>query len=670
MEAHVPLWRRAAGPLRRQAARFPFERGVLMGVAAVVGLYGGLAAGLFASAIRTVQLLMFRGREVASSLFGDGHARWLRLFRDRLGGVNWHLEFAALAALLLLAAAALQALGRKRIPLFEARRMRSVALAAALGLAVYYPLLILRTFNGTFHETTGGLYALLLQAPRWLWVVAPAAGALLAALIVRLSPESGGHGVVEVIEAVHKRNLPIKGRVAVWKSLAAGLVIGSGGSAGREGPVVHLGGAVASSLSRSLAFPRSETSILLAAGAGAGIAASFQAPLAGSLFALEIVLADFDVRRFAPVVLACVTAVATSRGLMGGATELRAVRWSLTHPSEIAVYLLLGVVAGLCGLIYIRVIHGAEEKMGKLPLRPEVRAALGGLAVGCLGLLAPRVLGTGIETMNAALAGKLAFGALVLALVCKLFATSFTLGSGSPGGSFFPAVFLGAMLGGAFGQLAHSALPGIAASPGAYAAVGMGAVVAGATLAPLTGVLMMFELTGSYQIVLPLLVACGTAAGVVQAMLGGSIYTIGARRRGVQLPRGGSLLSDLSVEQALEPVAPLRADLPFEDLVRLVGPTRHAAFPVVDGDSVTGILSVRETRRALLDPAVDRAATAAAFTRPAEAFLPDDDLGTAVQRLEQAGLSEALVLDAAGKPLGVVTRERILEAWRRVTLAG
>src|SRR5205085_425911 len=234
---------------------------------------------------------------------------------------------------------------------------------------------------------------------------------------------------------------------------------------------------------------------------------------------------------------ACVTAVATSRALLGGGTELRAVAWSLKHPSEIAVYLALGLVGGLCALLYIRVIHGVEEQFGRIPLRPELRAALGGLLVGCIGLLAPRVLGTGIETMNAALAGKLAFGALVLALGSKLIATSFTLGSGSPGGSFFPAVFIGAMLGGAFGDLVHSALPGIASSPGAYAAVGMGAVVAGATLAPLTGVLMMFELTGSYQIVLPLLVACGIAAAVVQGALGGSIYTIGARRRGVRAAR-------------------------------------------------------------------------------------------------------------------------------------
>src|SRR5438105_4848250 len=552
-DAQVPFWERATGPLRRQAARFPFERAILMGLAAVVGLYGGLAAGLFATAIRFVQLVVFGGAEVASSLFGSGRVAWLRLFRTRLGAAHWHLEFVALAALLLIAAAVLDAVGAKRLPMFEVHRIRAVALVAALGLSLYYPLLLLRTFNGTFRETSGGLYAMLLEAPRWTWVLGPATGALLAALIVRLSPESGGHGVVEVIEAVHKR-APIKGRVALWKSLAAGLV--------------------------------------------------------------------------------------------------------------------LGVVAGLCGLVYIRVIHGAEERLGRVPLRPELPAALGGLLVGFVGLLAPRVHGTGIETMNAALAGKLAFGALVLALGCKLIATSFTLGSGSPGGSFFPAVFIGAMLGGAFGQLAHAALPGIASSPGAYAAVGMGAVVAGATLAPLTGVLMMFELTGSYQIVLPLLVACGIAAALVQGVLGGSIYTIAARRRGVQVSRGGAALSDLSVAQALDPVLPLPADLPYEDLVRIVGPTHHAAFPVMDGTALAGIVSVREIRQALLNPTVDRTSIARSFAHHAETLLPDDDLGTAVQRLSQAGVAEAVVVDGEGRPIGVVTREAILETWRRATLPG
>jgi chloride channel protein, CIC family len=666
-----PLWLRASHPLRRSAAYFPWERALVMLVAAVIGLYGGIAAGLFASSIRFVQLLLFRGREVAVTLFGPERSMWGHYFAERLRGAHWHLEFAALAALILAAGAALEWMGAsKRLPLFEARRLRAVALAASLGLALYYPLVLVRTFNGTFHEPEGGLFELLQQAPRWAWVLGPALGALLAALVVRyLSPESGGHGVVEVIQAVHERT-PIKGRVAVWKSLAAGLVLGSGGSAGREGPVVHLGGAVASSLSRFLALPRNETSLLLAAGAGAGIAASFQAPLAGSLFALEIVLSDFDVRTFAPVVLACVTATATSRALLGGGSELRPVTWTLTHPSEIAVYLLLGVVAGLCGLVYVKSVHASEEWFHRMKLRPELKAAAGGAAVGVIGLVAPRVLGTGIESMNAALAGQLALGALLLALLCKLIATSATLGSGSPGGSFFPAVFLGAMLGGAFGGIAHAALPGIVSGAEAYAAVGMGAVVAGATLAPLTGVLMMFELTGSYQIVLPLLVACGTAAAVVQGALGGSIYTLGARKRGIRLSRGAPALRDLSVAQALDEVAPIPAGLPFDQLLRLVGGTQHAAFPVEEGGAVAGLLSVREARRALLDPAVDRASTARSFTRPSLPFRPDDDLGSAVQRLGEAGVPEALVVDGEGRPLGIVTREGILEAWRRATGAG
>jgi CIC family chloride channel protein len=645
-------------------ARFPFERALLMGVAAVVGLYGGIAAGLFATAIQTAQLFIFRGPEVLGSL---REPAWFAYFRDQVKLAHWHLEFAALAALILAAAIVLERFG-KRLPLFEVKRVRAVALAAAFGLTLYYPLLLLRIFNGSFPETEGGLYSLLLEAPKFVWVLGPLVGALLAGVIVHFSPESGGHGVVEVIEAVHKRGRIIRGRVAIWKSAAAGLVIGSGGSAGREGPVVHLGGAVASSLSRFLELPRSEASLLLAAGAGAGIAGSFQAPLAGSLFALEIVLADFDVRRFAPVVLACVTAVATSRSLLGGSTDLRPVHWELNHPSEIAVYIVLGLVAGAFGLLYIEFVHGAEERFARLRIRPEWKAALGGLLVGLVGLASPRVMGTGIESMNAALAGQLAFGTLVLAAVAKLVATSFTLGSGVPGGSFFPAVFLGAMLGGAFGQLAHFLLPGIVAGGGTYAAVGMGAVVAGATLAPLTGVLMMFELTGSYQIVLPLLVACGTATAVVHGVLGASIYQLGARRRGVRFGGGEASLRDLSVAQAVDRAPPISADLSFTELLSVVGSARHAAFPVVDSQGIlVGVLSARETRLALLDPNVDRSATARSFARPAELLLADDDLATAVQRLADAAASEALVLDEKQRPLGVVTREGILEAWRKAT---
>ena len=195
----------------------------------------------------------------------------------------------------------------------------------------------------------------------------------------------------------------------------------------------------------------------------------------------------------------------------------------------------------------------------------------------------------------------------------------------------------------------------------------MGAVVAGATLAPLTGVLMMFELTGSYQIVLPLLVACGAATAVVQGVLGGSIYQLGARRRGIRLGHAEASLRDLSVAQAVDKMEPLAADLSFAELLSILATAKHSAFPVVDEQGVVGVLPARETRIALLDPNVDRAATARTFTRPAQLLLADDDLDTAVQRMAAASVSEALVLGPDKKPLGVVTREGILEAWRKAT---
>ena len=183
---------------------------------------------------------------------------------------------------------------------------------------------------------------------------------------------------------------------------------------------------------------------------------------------------------------------------------------------------------------------------------------------------------------------------------------------------------------------------------------------------------MMFELTGSYQIVMPLLVACGAAAAVVHGVLGGSIYTIGARRRGIVLGRSGPSLSDLSVAQALDSVGPIPAALTYDELLALVGPTEHAAFPVVDAEKpdVVRVLSVREARRALLNPEVDRAATAGALAHDAILVLPDDHLGAALQRLAEGGRAEAVVIDGEGRPIGVLTREGILEAWRRATLPG
>ena len=672
------------GPTYRRPP-FSWEHAIVLAVAAVIGVYAGIAAGLFTQSIRFVQLLLFRSGELWRSLVLDPEASWRPQFEHRLLAAHWHLEFLATGLLLFAGSFAIGSLSKRRrirIPLLQAHRIRAIGLAGAFGLALYYPLVVLATFNGTFSESEGGLYGILAAAPRWRWVFAPAVGALLAALLVRyVSPESGGHGVVEVIEAVHKgRWDQMRGRVAIWKSLAAGLVIGSGGSAGREGPVVHLGGAVAASLGRTLSLPREQITLLLACGGGAGIAASFHAPVAGSMFALEIILGDFSVASFTPIVLASVTATVAASSLGGTGNDLLFVAWTLGHPAEIGIHVALGIVAGLCGILYIRLVRASEElfeghRGGALGvwlggLRPEWRAALGGVCVGVLALAAPRALGTGVESMNAALAGQLALGALVLTLVVKLLATACTLGSGAPGGSFFPAVFLGAMLGGAFGRAAHWLLPSIAANPDAYAAIGMGAVAAGATTAPLTGALMMFELTGSYQIVLPLLVACGIAAALVQGYVGGSLYSLAARARGVILRSHGTSLRDLSVAQAMEKVEPIREDLSWSALVQMVAETTHRAFPVVSREGrVIGLISVEQVRGALLNADLAQLTVAKDLCRTdVPRVLPEDDLESALERLKRAGVAEALVVsNETTALLGVLTREGALEAWRQAT---
>src|SRR5258708_22333250 len=260
-----------------------------MGVAAVVGIYAGVAAGLFAQAIRFTQILIFG--ELAPLLQGPGDRRGGRLLGQGVLASRWQFEFVVLAALLFAFGYAVEWLGehhKLELPLFEARRVRAVAEAGALGLSLYYPLVVLRAFNGAFDAPEGGLYAMLVRAPRLLWVLAPALGALLAGLLVRyVSPESAGHGVVEVIEAIQVRG-HLRGRVALWKALAAGAVSGSGGSAGPEGPGGRHSGPGAAAPGRVLPLPPPPTGPPLPLGRRAGVPPPFPAPVPRPRFPLQI----------------------------------------------------------------------------------------------------------------------------------------------------------------------------------------------------------------------------------------------------------------------------------------------------------------------------------------------------------------------------------------------
>jgi CIC family chloride channel protein len=401
-------------------------------------------------------------------------------------------------------------------------------------------------------------------------------GAIYGPVVQRFAREARGHGVPEVMLAVAERGGRIAPQVAVVKALASALCIGSGGSVGREGPIVQIGSALGSSLGQLVRLPEKRLRLLVACGAAGGISATFNAPIAGVFFAMELILGDFGVESFGAVVLASVTAAVIGRAAFGDQPFLHLPAFHLTSPAEFGAYAVLGLAAAVVGIAFVKVLYGIEDLADKLWRGPEwLRPAAGGLLLGGLLLALPQMYGVGYPVLSGAVDGRYVLWFLLVLLVGKMVATSLTIAVGGSGGVFAPSLFLGAMAGTAFGTVGHAALPGIIGSAGAYGIVGMGAVFAATSRAPITAVLIIFELTGDYSIILPLMTAVVVATAVSRKLSPDTIYTLKLRRRGIDLQRGrsASLLETLTVAAAMRPVPPaaLAADGLGEVLARLDG---------------------------------------------------------------------------------------------------
>jgi CIC family chloride channel protein len=555
---------------------------VLPVAGAVVGVYSGLAAGLFSNLIALVSGLSV-GFPLLVDLLRAGSQTRLRL-AEALTGARWHFEFIIVGVPLGLAALGLAYLikpgeGREVVK----RRLEVLALLVLGALSLYYPLVALAAVNSVLGHAHGAGRGLEHLSPL-LVVLVPALGGALVGRLLRDKPETHGHGVPEVVSAVeHEGRLPA--RDGLLKLLASAVTIGTGGSAGREGPIVYGGAAFGSEVGRTLGFTRRELSILMASGAGAGIAASFNAPIAGAIFAMEILLREFQLRVFSPIILASVTATMVGRGVMGSAAMLERVAYTMVSGWEVVFYALLGLLCGYVAYAFIQALHGMEDFfqgrrpgrlsafLGRQPL--PLRAALGGLLVGLLALAHPVVWGTGHELANDALVRGLSLALLASGCVLKLTATALTLGSGGSGGTFFPVTVIGAMAGGAFGEVLAMLLPGVSAPSGAYAMVGMGGAVAAMTRGPLTGMMMVYELSGNYAIILPLMVTCTLASALCHALV---------ERRAARLGEAGLTLRHTPVRQLVlweEPVAP---ELPARMLRERLLSSAAAALPVRDAE--------------------------------------------------------------------------------------
>ncbi|WP_460105388.1 chloride channel protein [Streptomyces sp. YKOK-J1] len=509
--------------------------------------------------------------------------------------------------------------------------------------------------------------------PYFVLLVPVIGGLLYGPLVHRFAREARGHGVPEVMLAVAQRGGKISPKVAVVKTLASALCIGSGGSVGREGPIVQIGSALGSTLGRVVKAAEGRTKLLVACGAAGGIAATFNAPLAGVFFAMELILGTFSAEAFGATVLASVTASIIGRASFGDVAFLTLPAFHVDHLAQYGFFALLGIVAAFVGMGFTRFLYVIEDACDWLWRGPEwLRPAVGGGLLGLVLLALPEMYGVGYPVLEKATEGGYAVGFLLLLLAGKMLATSLTIGIGGSGGVFAPSLFIGAMLGSAYGTGVHHLLPGTAGAVGAYALIGMGATFAGAARAPITAVVILFELTGEYSIILPLMLAIVLATATSHLLSRDTVYTLKLRRRGIDLegPVPGAAIGTQRVGAVMEPLpSPLAATTALADAADLLSLSGHGALPVVahTGEYV-GVVTAQAVAEALAEQPDAAPRTVGQLAAPPTTVTTEQPLAQALHALLSAAGTGVPVLDSErGKPVGWLSHQSALRAVHAVT---
>lgn len=544
-------------------------------------------------------------------------------------------------------------------------------------------------FNGG--ETLfGGLGRLLL-------VLIPVAGGLIGGPIIAFfASEAKGHGVPEVMQAIALRGGRIRPRVVVAKIAASAICIGSGGSAGREGPIVQVGAALGSTLGQWLKLSSNRIRNLVACGAAAGIAATFNAPIAGVIFAMEVILGELHLGDLGNVIISAVTASTLARVFLGDHPAFAIPRYAMQTPWEVLLYALLGVLAAFAAVGFIRLLYWFEDLFDNWKFPDALKPAIGGLLLGLLGFAYPLALGwgglspaeaasglpiteniphvfsSGFGVIEDALLGRAPFLLLLVLIFLKPLATSFTLGSGNSGGVFAPSLFAGAALGGAFGLLVDRIFPGATAGAGAFATVGMAAVFAGAARAPFTAILIVFEMTNDYRLMVPLMAAVIFSMIVAEHIHKESIYTLKLTRRGIRLRRGRDVdvMENIMVDEVMRPAPePIPGNMPLRMVPSLLEKVRMHGLPVSKDDGgLCGVITVQDVEAAVDtdENNLDLPVTQFCSQRLIVAY-PDETLQRALERMSHRDIGRLPVVDrnSPSKLVGWISRADIVRAYER-----
>jgi len=502
--------------------------------------------------------------------------------------------------------------------------------------------------------------------PWWLTIIIPASGGLCVGLITYyFAREAKGHGVPEVMEAVAVRGGRIRPRIVIAKMFASGICIATGGSVGREGPIVQIGASLGSTIGQWLKINEKRLRTLVGCGAAAGIAATFNAPVAGTLFAVEVILGDFGISQFSPIVISSVSATVVGQYFLGNFSAFDVPSYSLAHPLELFAYAALGLVAGLVAVGFVKTLYKFEDIFDGIKLYPPLKAIIGGTIIGLIALKFPQVLGLGYEAIDQALSGEMVLNLLLALVLVKILAVSITIGSGGSGGILAPSLFIGAMVGGVVGTVVNMLWPGATASPGAYALVGMGAVVGAGTHAPISAILIIFELTNDYKIILPLMISCIIATVLAMKIQKGSIYTMKLLRRGLNIHKGQSIdvMKDLKIETVMKTdftTVPVNAPL-MDVVAHFIEQPTNALFVTDDNNHLCGIITLDEIRPVMTDTQSLRELLIAKdlmIEQGFPTFTPDDSLADVMKHLGSNTYDVPVLRD--GKIVGSIWPENVI----------
>jgi CIC family chloride channel protein len=554
-------------------------------------------------------------------------------------------------------------------------------LAGIIGCLAGFASTVFRWMIGFFDAVFSADGLIMLYIPEafipYLLPMTPMIGGLLIGLICYYYPNAvKENGVHKVMQAVALKDGKIPKRTIFTCATTSSITIGSGGSAGREGPTVQIGAAIGSTFGQLFHLSTERTRVLVGCGAAAGIAASFNAPIAGVLFSMEIILGNFAIRTFSPIVISSVIGTVTGRALEGNEITFSVPVHDLVSSSEIFIYVLLGILCGLASRLFVTVYFATQKFFEeKVTIPQPLKPALGGLIVGLLSIIVPQILGNGYPLMQDALNGNLFWGLAIALVFMKIFATSITLGSGGMGGVFAPSLFIGAMVGASLGSGVHAVFPNMTASPETYAMVGMGAMAGAVMQAPLTNILMLFELTNDYTMILPIMICCIVSTYTFRAFSKNSVYIQYLLNKGINIQHGRefSILNSIHVRDVMNSnVVTITKDMPFKKILETISYSKNFYYPVVneEGDMI-GILSFSDIREVIFEEGLEDLIVANDLaTKNVVTLSPNHNLNEAMEIFATLDVDQLPVVKVSDdkKVIGMLTRGDVIAVYSREVL--